>query len=287
MNQNDQIYEEAFARNKGLISDEDQQKLKNARVAIAGLGAVGGSYVTTMARLGVGKINIADLDIFERVNRNRQAGAFESTIGQPKTSVMEKMAKDIYPGMDVRIFDKGITPENIDEFLDGVDVVLDGIDFFQFDARQMLYRKARERNLAVVGSAPLGFGSSTITFGPSGISFDEYFDITDKLTPEEKLLKFGMGMGPSLLQRSYYPVKVVNFKDHAAPSSILSIVLAANLTGTQAFKILTGKEYTTAPTTIHFDPYVQQLRTVVLKKGNGSFIQRLKFWYVKKYLLSK
>ncbi len=276
------FYNEAFKRNKGLISDEDQTKLRNARVAIAGIGAAGGIYVTTMARLGVEKMNIADKDTFDTVNHNRQAGAFVSTKGQEKVSVMAKIAKDINPYIDIRQFHEGINESNIDDFLKDVTVVLDGIDFFEIEARLLLYRKAREHNITVIGSAPIGFGSSLTTFKPTGMTFEEYFDIKENQSTERKLLQFGIGLAPSLMQRSYYPMKVVNFKDKAAPSSILSIVLVANLTGTQAFKAITGKEYFTAPWSLHFDPYVQKIKKIYLRNGNRKLIQRLKIWYVRR-----
>ncbi len=283
-NTNDQFYSEAFKRNRGLISDEDQAKLRKARVAIAGLGAAGGVSLTTLLRLGVEKFNIADNDVFDTVNHNRQAGAFVSTKGQPKVEVMAKIAQDINPNVDIRKFDKGISPENIDEFLKDVTVVMDGMDFFNMDARLLLYRKAREHKIPVVGSAPIGFGSALHTFTPDGMSFEEYCDIRESQSLEEKLLRFGIGLGPSLLQRSYYPMKVVNFKDKAAPSSILSISLVGNLNGTQAFKVITGKKYFSAPHSMHFDPYVGELRKVYIKRGNKSLMQRLKIWYIKKKL---
>ncbi len=285
MHEKNAFYTEAFSRNKGLISDIDQEKLKNARVAIAGLGGVGGIYVTGLARLGIGKFNIADNDVFELANMNRQAGAFVSTMGQSKTDVMHRIAKDINPHLEMEIFDQGITPENVDDFLRNVDVVVDGIDFFGIDARLLLFRKAREHNIPVVTCAPIGFGASQLTFVPGGMTFEEYFDISENQTLEEKLLQFGLGLSPSLMHRSYYPPKLLNLKDKKAASANLSVLLCANLASTQAFKIITGKKYLVAPTSLQFDPFVEKLRKFYLWRGNRNPIQLLKKWYIKRKLL--
>ena len=68
-------YDEAFSRNLGWVTELEQQTLRRKCVAIAGMGGVGGAYLLTLTRLGVGGFHIADLDRFEIVNFNRQAGA--------------------------------------------------------------------------------------------------------------------------------------------------------------------------------------------------------------------
>jgi tRNA A37 threonylcarbamoyladenosine dehydratase len=65
-------YSSAFSRNIGWVTADEQAKLRDSRVAIAGLGGVGGPHLLTLARLGVGKFNIADFDRFELQNFNRQ-----------------------------------------------------------------------------------------------------------------------------------------------------------------------------------------------------------------------
>lgn len=81
-------YDEAFCRNLGLISPTEQQRLRNSRVAIAGMGGVGGIDMVALARMGIGKFTIADPDVFEIRNSNRQYGAMRSTNGQAKAEVM-------------------------------------------------------------------------------------------------------------------------------------------------------------------------------------------------------
>jgi len=94
--------------------------LRHKRVAIAGMGGVGGVHLLTLARLGIGAFHIADFDVFDLVNFNRQAGAAVSTLGQPKTQVMAGLAKDINPEVDVKVFSEGVSEHNLSEFLTGI-----------------------------------------------------------------------------------------------------------------------------------------------------------------------
>src|SRR5258706_8785051 len=114
-------YEQAFSRNIGWVTAAEQELLRGKRVAVAGLGGVGGFHVLTLARLGVGAFNLADLDTFELANFNRQAGAVMSTLGRAKIDVIAEMAKDVNPELDVKIFASGVAKNNLDEFLTGVD----------------------------------------------------------------------------------------------------------------------------------------------------------------------
>src|SRR5437868_313317 len=106
----------------------EQQILRRKRVAIAGLGGVGGAHLLTLTRLGIGAFRIGDFDTFDIANFNRQAGAMISSLGRPKTHVLSAMARDINPELDLTVLDEGVTEENLDAFLDGVDLYVDGLD---------------------------------------------------------------------------------------------------------------------------------------------------------------
>ena len=82
--------DEAFSRNIGLLSKEEQDLLANTRVAIPGMGGVGGLHLITLTRTGVGKFNLADFDTFEPANVNRQFGARVPDFGRPKMEVMKE-----------------------------------------------------------------------------------------------------------------------------------------------------------------------------------------------------
>jgi len=99
-------YDVAFGRNLGWVTPAEQRMLRDKRVAIAGMGGVGGAHVLTFARLGVGHLHLADFDDFDLPNLNRQAGAFVGTLGRPKAEVMAGMGAEINPELEVVRFDE-------------------------------------------------------------------------------------------------------------------------------------------------------------------------------------
>src|SRR5262249_45278841 len=153
--------------------------LRESRIAIAGLGGVGGVHLATLARLGIGSFHIADPDRFEPVNFNRQHGATVNVLGRRKATVMEREARAINPDLDLHVFPEAVTPSNVAAFLDGADVLVDGIDFFALESRRLLFREARRRGIWAVTAGPLGFSTAWLVFDPKGMSFDDYFDLHD------------------------------------------------------------------------------------------------------------
>ncbi len=274
-------YDEAFSRNIGLHTEEEQNVLRNTTIAIAGLGGVGGIYATSLARLGIGGFHLCDPDTFALVNTNRQAGATNSTLGKSKSEVLASMIRDINPHARVSVFGADTASHNA--FLRDVDAVIDGIDFFEMAARRALHASARKRNLHVFAAAPVGHGASLLVFDPRGMGFDEYFDVTDKTDPECQILHFGLGLTPALLQRSYFDPTKISFKKRAAPSLVSGTLLAANLVVCELTKLLLKRNnMTIVPNSIHFDPYVRAVKRVRSTRGNRSLVQRLKIWYVKR-----
>ena len=156
-------YDEAFSRNIGWVTPQEQALLRTRRVAVAGGGGVGAQHLLTLARLGIGKFHIADFDTYDVANFNRQAGAMMSTLGQPKADVMARMVRDINPEAEIKVFPQGINRANLAAFLDGVDMYLDSLDFFAFDARQQVFAACAALGIASTTAAPLGMGAATLT----------------------------------------------------------------------------------------------------------------------------
>ena len=123
--------ETATDRLRLVIGDEGLARLSEARVAVIGLGGVGSSCAEALARGGVGHLVLLDRDVVAPSNINRQALAFQSTIGRPKAEVMRAMTLDINPEADVTavtaFLDKDALPRQMDE-LGHLDYVVDAID---------------------------------------------------------------------------------------------------------------------------------------------------------------
>ncbi len=277
----DQYYQEAFSRNIGLLTEDEQKKLRLSRVAIAGVGGVGGFHLLSLVRLGLGGFHIADMDCYEVANIQRQCGAFMDTLGKDKTGVMEKMALSINPHLEMKSFDGGISADNIDAFLSGVDVLIDGIDFFAIDAKRLIFKEARERGIYVVTAGPLGFGSALLVFAPSGMSFDEYFDLRDEMDDLEKIIAFGVGLAPASIHMQYLDLGSVDLKSKKGPSLVSACHLCSTLAATEVLRIVLKKKgVKAAPYYSQFDPYEQCYKKGYLWRGNRHPFQRLKRWYL-------
>jgi molybdopterin/thiamine biosynthesis adenylyltransferase len=280
-------YEKAFSRNIGWVTKEEQLQLKGKRVAIAGCGGVGSEHLVTLARLGIGKFNISDFDEFEVHNFNRQAGAFMSTIDQPKCEVMERIAKDINPELDINSFPEGVFENNVDEFLKDVDIYVDSLDFFALEARKLVFKKCFEKEIPVLTAAPLGLGTAFLCFMPGQMTYEEYFRFEDAKSEEEQYIKFLIGLSPSMVQRPYLvDESTADFKAKKGPSMAMSVKLCSGLAGTCVLKVLLKRGHTiTAPRGLHFDAYRSKLKKTWLPFGNRGLVQRIKFNIAKKIVL--
>jgi tRNA A37 threonylcarbamoyladenosine dehydratase len=269
-------YSAAFSRNIGWVTPPEQAILRGARVAIAGLGGVGGAHLLTLCRLGIASFNIADFDHFEVHNFNRQAGASMPFVGQPKVDVLAQLALDVNPEADLRKFGQGVTPDNVDEFLRDVDLYVDGIDFFAIEARRMVFAACRDRGIPALTAAPLGMGVSLLYFDPQGMSFEDYFRLEGQPV-QEQYARFIAGLSPAMLQRRYLvAAEAVNFAEMRGPSTMMACDLCAGVMGTAALKVLLGRgRLKAAPWAMQFDAYQQALRFTWRPFGNDNPLQRL------------
>lgn len=273
----DALIANEFSRNIGLLSEPEQAQLLQARVAVVGAGGVGGLHILTLARLGLGKFNIADPDNFEAANVSRQFGAATSTYGQNKAEVLAEMVKDINPQAEVTIFTEGVTEQNLDEFLGDSKVLVDGIDFFEFTTRRKIFIAAREKGIYAVTCAPLGFGSTLQTFSPDGMDFDTYFGTNENQSYERNLAAFAAGLAPNPYHISYLDVSKVRMKEKTGPAVAPACTLAASLLSTEVVKIITGSQKVyAAPHYIQVDMYKRQLKKGYLWFGGNNPLQKLK-----------
>ncbi len=278
-------YASAFSRNIGWVTLAEQQRLRECRVAVAGLGGAGGAHVLTLSRLGIGKFHISDFDRFEVHNFNRQAAAFVSTVGQTKAEVVARMALDVNPTSDVKSFGDGVTEQNLDAFLEGVDVYVDGIDFFAMEARRMIFAACHARGIPVVTAAPLGMGVSLLYFDPKGMSFEQYFRL-EGVSRQEQFARFIAGLSPAMLQRPYLVApEAVNFAEKRGPSTVMGCDLCAGLIGTAVLKILLNRgKLRPAPWAMQFDAYRQKLSFTWRPFGNANPLQQLLLALIRPHL---
>jgi len=131
-----------------------------------------------------------------------------------------------------------VKPDNVANFLNGVDIYVDGLDFFAVDARRMLFAECYARGIPAVTAAPLGMGVGFLYFKPGGMSFEEYFRLEGQ-PKQEQLARFIAGLAPKVLQRTYLAVpSAVNFIEQRGPSTGMACNLCAGVTGVEVLKIL-------------------------------------------------
>lgn len=269
-------YQTAFARNIGWVTPQEQATLKSSRVAIAGLGGVGGSHLLTLARLGIGAFSISDLDQFELANFNRQAGASLKTIGKNKVSVLLDMARDINPDLDIRTFEEGVNTGNVNDFLEGADIYVDGLDYFAVAARRTVFAACATRRIPAVTAAPLGMGAAVVNFLPGKLTFEQFFRLEGH-TEEQQLIRFLLGLSPAMLQRRYlvHP-QAVDFAAHKGPSTPMACEICAGMAATQALKILLQRgKVLAAPWGQQFDAFRDRYVRTWRPGGNNGLIQKI------------
>lgn len=270
-------YDAAFERNLGLVTPEEQARLRRARVAITGMGGVGGAHLITLARLGIGAFHVADPDRFDLPNFNRQYGATVRTLGRNKAEVMAEVAREVNPGLSLVVLPEPVTPDNVGPFLDGVDVLIDGIDFFALDARRLVFREARRRGIWAVTAGPLGFSAAWLVFAPDGMSFDEYFDLDAATDRFDQLVSFLIGLAPRATHRTYLDFTRVDPTTGRGPSSGLACHLCSGVAAAETLKILLGRgPVRPAPWAFQFDAYRQVLVRDRARRGNRHPLRRLK-----------
>lgn len=280
-----EIVAEAFQRNLGLITPEESKLLARACVAIPGLGGVGGAHAEVLARQGIGRFKLADFDTFSLANFNRQFGATYKTLGMNKAEVIGRRIRDINQAASIRIYDGGINLNNVGSFLDKVNVVVDSLDYFCIEERRMLFREAYRRGIPVVTAGPLGFGAILQVVMPGGMTFDDFYDIRDDMSFNDKILRFTVGVAPKGFHLSYMDLSYVNFRERRGPSSSIGVTMCAAAAGMEVLKILLGWEPVQAlPHYFQYDLRKGIRHHGCLRGGNRHPLQRLKIAVMRRRL---
>lgn len=218
-----------FSRTEMLIGNDALVKLRSSRVAVFGIGGVGGYIAEALVRAGVGALDLIDNDTVSESNINRQIIALTSTVGMLKTEVMEKRLLDINPEAEIRCINRFVLPENIDEFnFSAYSYVADAID--TVSGKLAIIEKAYSEGIPVISS--MGTGNK---LDPTK------FEITDiyktSVCPLARVMRYELKKrGVKKLKVLYSkeePVKPsvaeINEKGKAIPGSISFVPSAAGL----------------------------------------------------------
>lgn len=210
-----------FSRTEILLGKSAMEKLKNARVAVFGVGGVGGYVVEALARSGVGTLDLIDNDSVSESNVNRQIIALHSTIGRAKVDVAKERAKDINPDICVYAHQVFYLPETADEFdFTKYDYVVDAID--TVSGKLALIERAKEAKVPVISS--MGAGNK---LDPTA------FEVAD--IQKTSVCPLARVMRRELKKRGIDHVKVVYSKEEPLPSPLQDEESGKPIPGSIAF----------------------------------------------------
>ncbi len=212
-----------FSRTELLIGSENVEKLKSAKIAVFGIGGVGSYVVEGLSRAGVGHLVLVDADTVDVTNINRQIIATNSTVGMDKVEVAKKRVLDINP--NIRVDAKKILFNNTTEdFLDGVDYIVDAIDMVS--SKIELVKRAKEKNIPIISCMGTGNKLDPTKFEVTDISKTTICPLAKVMRKELK--KLGIS-NLKVLYSKEEPIKVEELDGKRVPASISFVPSVAGL----------------------------------------------------------
>lgn len=230
---------------------------------------MGGATLFNLVRIGIGSLKIADPEEFAYSDLNRQQGSVYTTVGSKKVEVIQQALKSINPYVWIYGFPEGLTENNLENFLEGVSLVIDGLDFFCLSIRKSLFDACRKRGLYILSCPIFGFGTSLAVFSPEGPSFDKFFGPIPKQIDTKYAMNFGRSFFPS------FP-KYINLaayleamqKNKPIPSFATSCTLSGAVTAAEAvFILLNKKKPICVPLIRHYDLFDSK---IVVRKSSSK-----------------
>jgi adenylyltransferase/sulfurtransferase len=155
---------EKYSRQILLFGEEGQEKLKNAKVLVAGAGGLGSPISTYLAIAGIGKIILADFDFVDQSNLNRQFLHHEKDIGRAKVESAKEKLLSMNSKIEVETIKEMLTESNIETLIPECDVLVDALD--SLECRHILNRLAIKRNIPLIHGAVTGYDGQVTTIIP-------------------------------------------------------------------------------------------------------------------------
>ncbi|APH38307.1 HesA/MoeB/ThiF family protein [Methanohalophilus halophilus] len=155
---------ELYGRQVMMIGEDGQEKLKGATVLVAGCGGLGSPVLHYLAVAGIGHIRLIDKDTVELSNLNRQILHWHRDIGKAKSQSAEEKLAELNPNIRLEAFNTEINAENVDELIQGADIIVDALD--NYETRMLLNRAAIRQSVPLVHGAVHGFHGQLTTVIP-------------------------------------------------------------------------------------------------------------------------
>ena len=182
-NANKKSYEELFARNYGVLSEQEQERLRKARILIVGCGGIGGTVALILARAGIEKFILVEFDAYDTTNMNRQISCFSDTLGRNKAEVIGEDIRRINPHAEVEIYPRLLNHAEIARLIPKVDVVFPAADDYAFSI--LVFREAKRQGKPALFVVPSGTWANVSIIMPEGPSIERVEGIPPLETYEQ------------------------------------------------------------------------------------------------------
>lgn len=272
----------AYKRNRGFWSTEEQKKICESTVSIAGVGGDGFGLGLGLVQMGVQNLNIADPESFERENSNRVIGATVNNYNVNKAVAFMNMAKSINPDVNINIFEDGVTMDNVEDFMQNANLLIDESELRYLHIATMLARTARKLMIPNLTVMNIGFAGVATSFHPEAkqkngfVTFESLMGLPDDV-PIDEVKNMDIDFSRYLpYLPSYGDLSVFEEVKNGAPfpSIIQGVNIAAGLGTTQAFLHLIDSKRnhrpspTWAPEFIYNDAYLNKSGVIEIPRAS-------------------
>lgn len=234
---------ESLNRNVDIISEVEQAHLGSAKLLVAGCGSVGGSIIEPLVRSGMRDFCLADPETYDITNLNRQACTLDD-IDQKKTDVLSARILEINPNAEVRSFPEGLTEENLDNAIKGVNIIFDGIDAGAAPwVKYLMHKKACQMKIPVLAGIDFGGKAVIYVFDYRRHSVPFYGRATEKAHRDGDLVASLRWLGYSKYPSDFLPVISNRLVTKEPWPQVSYCVSAMSAIGTKTIiDVLTGKK---------------------------------------------
>lgn len=272
-------YRELFQRNYGIFSEDEQERIRRARVLIVGCGGIGGTVAVILARSGVERFVLCDFDVYSPSNTNRQIACFTDTLGRKKTEVVRETILRINPAAEVTAYTELLPHARIAELMGDADFVFPAADDLAFSL--IVFRDAQRLGKPALMVNPAGTWAHVSVILPGAPSIEEiegvpklgsYEALRDML--EVRRYKLGTYFYVPLgdWRIDYYRGFI---EENFRPTQICPIVWLSSCIGAfEVLKVLSGKWEPVA------SPRYWQITagTIRIQRVNGPCLHTLLVW---------
>jgi hypothetical protein len=282
-------YDVMTTRNIGFLTPEEQARLRSARVFVCGTGGMGGACLQSIVRAGVEQVTIADFDVFELSNLNRQVFASLPDVGQGKVEVTRRKLLDINPHLQLQTYGAEWV-ERLDAILADCKIVVNGMD--DVAAGVHLYRKAREHGATVIDAYAAPLPSVTVVaasaprpeqrldFGTAHLDWRQIgHEDVDRCKLRE-LLYVAVNSSSIRHFKMEYAAEVMAGR-RSRPSLAPMVITTGNLMAFEVLRLMMGRAASTDHRGYFFNPWEQRVERP--RRGVSRVVAN---WYARRRLAS-